>query len=281
MKEEPGKPMPRRSPSASSDKRLLLLLDNCEHLLDACAGWPMRSCGSAPACRSWRRSREALGIAGEQTYRVPSLSLPDPSKRRRRRRCPSTRRCSSSSNARCWSPGFPGHQPERSGVGVALPPARRHPAGHRVGGSAGALALGRGDRRQAGPAFPAADRRHAHGAAAPADAALAHRLELRPAERPEKPLLQRLSVFAGGWTLEAAERLRRRDVENEDVLDLLTSLADKSLVLAEQTDGHRATGCWRRCGSTRGRGWRKAGRRSGRERHATTSWRWRRRRSRN
>ena len=56
---------------------------------------------------------------------------------------------------------------------------------------------------------------------------------------PEKLLLQRLSVFAGGWTLAAAEQVCAGDgVEDREVLDLLTSLADKSLVVVEQNDGH-------------------------------------------
>src|SRR5205807_4056613 len=56
---------------------------------------------------------------------------------------------------------------------------------------------------------------------------------------PEKLLLQRLSAFAGGWTLEAAEQICTGEgVEDEEALDLLTSLADKSLVAVEQNDGH-------------------------------------------
>ena len=54
---------------------------------------------------------------------------------------------------------------------------------------------------------------------------------------PEKLLLQRLSVFAGGWTLEAAECVcAGGDVEDGAVLDLLTSLIDKSLVAVDQSD---------------------------------------------
>ena len=56
---------------------------------------------------------------------------------------------------------------------------------------------------------------------------------------PEKLLLQRLSVFAGGWTFETAEQVCAGEgVEDWEVLDRLTSLSDKSLVVAEQQEGH-------------------------------------------
>jgi predicted ATPase len=55
---------------------------------------------------------------------------------------------------------------------------------------------------------------------------------------PEKVVLQRLSVFAGGWTLEAAERICAGDQgEDGQVLDLLSSLIDKSLVTVDESDG--------------------------------------------
>src|SRR5262249_8538660 len=54
---------------------------------------------------------------------------------------------------------------------------------------------------------------------------------------PEKALLRRLSVFAGGWTLEAAEAVCvGAEVEEWEVLDLLTSLVEKSLVLYEERE---------------------------------------------
>ena len=54
----------------------------------------------------------------------------------------------------------------------------------------------------------------------------------------EGQLLQRLSVFVGGWTLEAAEQVCADEgVADDEVLDLLTSLCDKSLVLVDENDG--------------------------------------------
>jgi predicted ATPase/class 3 adenylate cyclase len=58
-------------------KNLLLILDNCEHLVEACAQLADELLRSAPALKIIASSREALGINGEKIYRVPSLSSPD------------------------------------------------------------------------------------------------------------------------------------------------------------------------------------------------------------
>ncbi len=59
-------------------RRLLLVLDNCEHLLDACARLVDGLLRACPDVRVLATSREALGITGEVAWRVPSLSFPDP-----------------------------------------------------------------------------------------------------------------------------------------------------------------------------------------------------------
>ena len=81
---------------------------------------------------------------------------------------------------------------------------------------------------------------------------------------PERALFARLSVFAGGWTLEAAEAVARRSdgIAAEDVLDLLTRLVDQSLVAwwrRRSRTAPPATACWRRCASTPASSWRPAG----------------------
>ena len=58
-------------------KQLLLILDNCEHLIESCARLSDHLLHSCPQLKIIASSREALGIAGETAYRVPSLSLPD------------------------------------------------------------------------------------------------------------------------------------------------------------------------------------------------------------
>ena len=57
-------------------KELLLVLDNCEHLIETCAGLSEHFLHTCPKLKIITSSREALGIAGETVYRVPSLSLP-------------------------------------------------------------------------------------------------------------------------------------------------------------------------------------------------------------
>src|SRR5262249_47448461 len=58
-------------------KRMLIILDNCEHLVDACARMADKILRTVPNIGILASSREALGIAGEMIYRVPSLELPD------------------------------------------------------------------------------------------------------------------------------------------------------------------------------------------------------------
>jgi predicted ATPase len=59
-------------------RRLLLLLDNCEHLIDACASLASALIQSCPHLRILATSRELLGVPGESPWRVPSLAVPDP-----------------------------------------------------------------------------------------------------------------------------------------------------------------------------------------------------------
>src|SRR4029453_11492662 len=59
-----------------TDKGLLLVLDNCEHLVEACAGLARRLLQAGPAVRVLATSREVLGVPGEVVWPVPSLAVP-------------------------------------------------------------------------------------------------------------------------------------------------------------------------------------------------------------
>ena len=78
LKEQPGKRLTQTLIEHIQSKRLLLVLDNTEHLLAACAQLAdtvLRQCSKVTVLVT---SREQLGVPGELTYRVPSLSVPDP-----------------------------------------------------------------------------------------------------------------------------------------------------------------------------------------------------------
>jgi predicted ATPase/class 3 adenylate cyclase len=76
--EEPGRPALTTLAEALKPRTLLLILDNCEHLVGACAQLAETLLQTCPNLRIVATSREALGIAGEVAWRVPSLSLPQP-----------------------------------------------------------------------------------------------------------------------------------------------------------------------------------------------------------
>jgi len=78
VREEPGRPILATLTDFLKSKKVLLVLDNCEHLLSACATLCDQLLRASPGLYILATSREGLNIAGETTYRVPSLGLPDP-----------------------------------------------------------------------------------------------------------------------------------------------------------------------------------------------------------
>ncbi len=78
VREEPGKPILETLTRHLAEKRTLVVLDNCEHVLLACATLSERLLASAPELRLLATSREGLGVKGERSYAVPPLSVPAP-----------------------------------------------------------------------------------------------------------------------------------------------------------------------------------------------------------
>ena len=114
VKEEPSRTLTQTLAEYLKDKRLLLLLDNCEHLLDGCAQLADALLRHAPNVKILASSREALGIAGEQVYRVPSLSLPGREAGAHAADAVPVRVGAAFHRSRsAGSHGFPGHRPER------------------------------------------------------------------------------------------------------------------------------------------------------------------------
>ncbi|MFD0654308.1 ATP-binding protein [Streptomyces malaysiensis] len=161
------------------DRQALIVLDNCEHLLEECARLADRLLRAAPRLRLLTTSRQALGTAGEQSLAVPTLGLPDPRGHgpprdaRAVRRDTAVRRAGRGHRARLRARrGQPGR-------GRAdLPPAGRHPAGHRARGRTAARPVRTAAAGAAGRPVPAAHHRLPDGPPPPSDAAGADRLEL-------------------------------------------------------------------------------------------------------
>jgi hypothetical protein len=94
---QPGRPVLETLLDALGPQDLLILPDNCEHLIDACAKIADAILRGCPRVHLMATSREPLSIDGETSYRVPPLSLPVPATAALRRRDPRMRsRCSSS-----------------------------------------------------------------------------------------------------------------------------------------------------------------------------------------
>src|SRR5439155_8324090 len=77
-RERPGEALLDTLVAYLTARELLLMLDNCEHLIDACASLAERVLSRCPLVRLLATSREQLRIGGEATWRVPSLASPDP-----------------------------------------------------------------------------------------------------------------------------------------------------------------------------------------------------------
>ena len=239
VREEPGRPLPQTLRTALQAKRLLLILDNCEHLIGVCAEMAETLLQSCPQVRILASSREVLGIPGEVTYYVPSLSLPPADE------TPPPERLLDFEAVRLFV-----ERAQASAPTFALTAANAAAVVHlcrRLDGIPLALELAavrvraltleqllaRLDDRfrlLTGGSRTNLPRQQT------LRALIDWSYDLLP-ER-ERGLWARLSVFANGWSLEAAEQVcAGNDTEAWEVLDLLTQLVDKSLVLAEEREG--------------------------------------------
>jgi len=218
-------------------KSLLLVLDNCEHLADACATLVSAILRACPRVRILATSREPLGVVGEHILTLLPLALPSHAAQFHDvQRSDAVRLFGE--RAQAVRPGF-ALTPHNAaivaalcrrldGIPVALELAAARLSALSVEDLAARLDDGFGLLRgvnRAGP--PRQQTLHA-------TLDWSHRL----LDAPERAVLRRLSVFAGGWTLDAAEAVCVCSEEpRTGVAGLLCRLVDKSLVLAEDAAG--------------------------------------------
>ena len=235
VKEAAGKTVQQALIEWLRPRHLLLILDNCEHLIAACASLAADILRSCPDVHLLASSREPLNVAGEQTYRVPSLSLPDP------KQAQTVEGLSQYEAARLFIERAQAVQPSFSVTDANAPAVAQ--VCFRLDGIPLAIELAAARVRSlsAEEINRRLDQRFRLLTSGSRDT-LPRQQTLRALidwsydllTEPEKSLLSRLSVFAGGWTLSAAEAVCAGEpVEDFEVLDLLTALVDKSLVVAE------------------------------------------------
>ena len=238
VREEAGKPLTQTLEEFLKAKTLLLLFDNCEHLLTACAQLADTLIRACPHVQVLASSREGLGIAGETIYRIPSLSLPD------LRQTPTPSSLDAYEAVRLFVDRAMAALPAFAVTNANAPAVAS--VCHRLDGIPLAIELSAARVRSLSveEINSKLDNRFrlltgGNRAALPRQQTLRALIDwsydLLNAQ--EKTLLCHLSVFAGGWTLAAAEAVGTgTDVEAWEVLDLLMSLTDKSLVVAERSD---------------------------------------------
>lgn len=241
--EAPGKTLIQVVAEHLRHKRILLIFDNCEHLVEAAAALAGQLLQAAPLLQILATSREILGTMGETPFRVPSLALPGPTATTLEEMagCESLRLFAE--RARTAQPGF-------VLTGANAPLVRR--ICQRLDGIPLAIELAAARVRLLSVDEIAARLDDAFRLLTGGSRTVLSRHQtlralidwsynlLTPDER---TFFLRLSVFAGGFTLTAAETIcsDADALERASILDLLTQLVDKSLVVpfdgAEHTAG--------------------------------------------
>ena len=215
---------------------MLLLLDNCEHLIDACAAVAHRLLSAAPDLKILATSREPMGIGGEITFVVPTLAVPDPGSLPpldALMRFGAIRLFTE--RARIARPDFA--LTEANGAAVAEICRRLDgmPLAIELAASRVRLLPVEEIRARLADRFDLLT--GGSRIALPRHQTLRATIEWSYAllTEPERGLLRRLAVFAGGWTLQAAEVVcgMQDDAAQPHVLDLMARLVDKSLVVPE------------------------------------------------
>jgi len=230
LREEGDRPLMQRLLERLAARRELLVLDNCEHLIEGVVVLVDALLAGAAGVTIVATSREGLGVAGEQIYPVPSLSLPATEQLSDVRDAESVRVFVD--RARLALPEF------EVGAGNAAPLAE---VCRRLDGIALAIELAAA-RVTVLPITEIAARLDDRfrlltggGRATPRHQTLHAAMQwsyelLAP---PEQRLLRQMSVFAGGWTLQAAADVAQTTDEYQ-ALALLTALHDKSLITVDR-----------------------------------------------
>ena len=238
-RERAGEPLAATILAYLAERELLLLVDNCEHLIEACAALAEQILDACPSVRVLATSRERLRTTGEQTWRVSSLAVPDPegaADPERLLQYSAVRLFAE--RAQAVQPSFAlGKANARTVTSICARleglPLAIELAAARTGVLSLAEILERLDdafRLLVGGSRTAPNRQQTM------HATLEWSYSLLAAD--EQIVFQRLVVFAGGWSVAAAEAVcADQTLPQQDVLEVLGRLVDKSLVVASEQAG--------------------------------------------
>lgn len=236
LRSEPQRPVIDMLCDYLRGKKILIVLDNCEHLVDACAKMADRILHAALDTRILASSREALGIGGEVTYRVPSLELPD------LYNLPPVELLSQYEAVKLFIDRAMSAVPTFTVTNSnALAVAQ---VCHHLDGIPLAIELAAAKVRVLSVEQIAKRLDDRFRLLTGSSHTVLERHQTLRAEidwsynllsNAEQIISQRLSVFLGGWTLEAAEFVcAGEDIKTEDILSLMEQLVNKSLVITEE-----------------------------------------------
>ncbi|HTP01662.1 MAG TPA: adenylate/guanylate cyclase domain-containing protein [Anaerolineales bacterium] len=226
LREQLGMPIDELLIDYLREKELVLILDNCEHLIESCAQLADQILHASACLKIIASSREALGISGETVYRVPPLSLPEAESLSRA----SVVQCESAQlfmeRAGAANPKFAVTEQNAGSIAQicrrldGIPLGIELAAARVTAFSAEQIASHLDDRFRllTGGSRTALPRQQT------LRALIDWSYDLLSED--ERSLLRKLSVFASGWTFEAAEMV----CSSLDVLNLLVQLVNKSLV---------------------------------------------------
>jgi len=234
VREEADKPIEETVVRHLAERQLLLGLDNCEHLLGACAVLAERLLLAASGLRVLVTSREGFGVAGEHVFPVRSLSLPSQGTHDIGTLLESEAVQLFVERAKEVAPEF--HVDATNAPAVVeicrrldgIPLALELAAARLKLLSVEQIRSRLNDRFRLLTGSPRALSRH-QTLLATLQWSYEH---LEPGEQ---QWLQRLAVFAGGWTLEAAAAVASETADEAEAVERLARLVDQSLVLVERT----------------------------------------------
>ena len=235
VQEEPGRPTTQALASHLRELSVLIVLDNCEHVVGACADLANALLRSAPKLRIIATSREALRVPGEQTYAVMPLAAPNPTlPLQQLESCEAVQLFLD--RARLHKPAYTLGADEAPGVAELCA---------RLDGIPLAIELAAARMRTLSVAEINVRLRDRFKLLTGGGRVLLERQQTLRAlvdwsyellREDERALFDRLCVFAGGFDLAACENVCGvPPLAADDVLDLVASLVDKSLLMTEST----------------------------------------------